>query len=421
MARKRQVATLRPIRHKNGLWYAYLGEAKNGRATPVYAPRNEVVTEAQAWKWLEARKLAMEASRVDGIDPTFFGLCQLYLAWVEDRVAKGLVTRHHYQDLCSVLTLVWDTKPTPKSPALKDYRARLVTPSDIEAAVEVWRESGYSAHYIDRLIRSTKAAYNWGRSHQAGRTPPRLLPENPIEDFKAPRLPKSPDRFVEPVVIRRFMRWAWGQARQRTGLHRRFDRLFLLMFRFCYLTGARPGEACKLTWAHVDREKRLLTLPPELHKTGKKTGEDRVIHATGPVLRLLSAIERLEEHHQIYIFTHRRAAGAIERRGQASALAGEPWPSGSASSAKMRKLRTAAIEAKVAGVQAVGPKKLLQYTNRHVYASRGLMAGMTNSEVAELLGNSPEMIDQVYGHIQLDHTASLAESLVERRKRKPVS
>jgi integrase len=43
------------------------------------------------------------------------------------------------------------------------------------------------------------------------------------------------------------------------------------------LTGARKGEILGLRWRHVDLKAGTLTLPADAHKTGRKTGQERVI------------------------------------------------------------------------------------------------------------------------------------------------
>ena len=43
------------------------------------------------------------------------------------------------------------------------------------------------------------------------------------------------------------------------------------------LTGARKGEITGLRWKHVDLDKGVIRLPPDLHKSGRRTGDDRVI------------------------------------------------------------------------------------------------------------------------------------------------
>lgn len=47
--------------------------------------------------------------------------------------------------------------------------------------------------------------------------------------------------------------------------------------RVIMLTGARRGEIAGLRWKHVDLEKGLIELPWQAHKTGRETGEVRVI------------------------------------------------------------------------------------------------------------------------------------------------
>lgn len=408
----------RPQQAYNGQWYANIGPPREGstRATKVYAPKGKIVTEAQAWKWLEGELRRQEARKVDTHDPTVYGLCQLYLKWAEERVGDDLMTQGQYKSLCSRLTLFWDTTPAKGAAAFKGQRARSVEPEDLDAAIEVWKAEGYSAHYRKGLVRAIRSAYRWGARKVPGRKS-KLLIEDPLAGYQAPRLPKSPDRFVDPVIVRRFLRWAWGQAHAlpTKSLKRRFDRLYLLALRFAFLTGCRPGEAVQLKWSHVRWDDGLVVIPPSEHKTGKKTEELREIELTQPVRRLLRAVERLPGHHEIFVFPHMRSKAAM-RLGADDPLAGEPWPSGSAASQKLRKLREAAIEAKVKGVQKTGARKLVQYTARHDYASRALMRGMTTSEAAKLLGNTSTMVEQTYGHIQQSHRAKLAEKMVERTK-----
>lgn len=47
--------------------------------------------------------------------------------------------------------------------------------------------------------------------------------------------------------------------------------------RIIALTGARRGEIAGLKWSHVDLKDGCLVLPPTAHKSGRKTGEDRII------------------------------------------------------------------------------------------------------------------------------------------------
>src|SRR5262249_35102334 len=52
-------------------------------------------------------------------------------------------------------------------------------------------------------------------------------------------------------------------------------------------TGCRPGELCRLTWAHVRWEDRIAVLAAGAHKPGKKTGKPRLIVLDDRMMNLL--------------------------------------------------------------------------------------------------------------------------------------
>lgn len=412
MAKKRKAGGLKPIWiEATALWYANLGPpGANGRAKRIYAPKS-VDSETKAWRWLEEQLAARAARKVEAEDPTVFGLSQYWLAWSEKRANESHITRKEYVNRCTHLTLLWEAKIS--GALVRDLRARDFTEAELSVVVDGWRSS-YSGQYIANVVRTVKACWKWGADRIAGRVPLRLLQEHTLAGYRPPAVPRRVDRYVEPAVIRSFHRWAWGLARRSPGYSKRFDRLYLWLVRFCGLTGARPGEACRLTWSMVDLTAGVVVIPAASHKTGKKTGRDREIQITRPVARMLRAVEKLEGRHPTHVFTHRRGKGA-EYRGEGSAQAGEPWPDGSSASKRLLKLRRLAMTTNaVEGLVDVGPKRLIQYTGRHVYASNALMNGLTSSETAELLGNSAKMVEDVYGHVQRGHRQRLAEALVRK-------
>lgn len=432
MAKKRKAGGVRPILIPSlGHWYANIGETVNGRSKRVYAPK-AVQTERQAWDWLKAKLDERDARRIDRNDPTVFGVCDLFAKWSLRRAEEGGISKKEALNRRTHLTLVYDSEIDGKS--IRDMRAREFTAAELGVVVEGWSRGGYEPQYIANVVRTAKAAWKWASDRVPGRDPIRLLDEHTLQGFRPPPVPRGVDRFVEPEIIRRFMRWAWADARRAPGFSKRFDRLFLLMFRFCYLTGARPGEACRLTWEHIRWDVGVVVIPPAEHKTGKKTGKTREIQLTPPVVRLLQAIgggispdwhapmsgpkvwPGLDGRHPTHVFTHRRGR-FHETRGDAFPESGEPWASGEVASQRMRKLRRQAIAAGVKGILDVGPKRLVAYTNRHVYASNALMKGLTTSQTAELLGNSAKMVEDVYGHIQRGHVAELAKDLMKRGRR----
>lgn len=388
-----------------------------------------------AWAWLhelERRELHRSTA---GSDPTCYWLVVQYLKWAEGEVEADRLTIEQWKGQRSRLKL-W-----LKWPGVTDCKARVVTVDTLQAFFDDLGQRA-SSSYVAGVGRTIRTVWRWGARPVPGRTPTRLIPVNPFDGFAFPRSPTATKGYVEGAVVRRFIRWAWARARALGPklLARRFDRLFLLMLWFERLTGARPGEACSLRWADWDRESGKIVLKD--HKTAHR-GKTRTIYVTAPVARLLRTIERLPDRHDEYVFTHRRGNGAIER-GHLVALAGEPWPSGSAASAKVRQWREEALprdcpacEGKgggcepcegtgkvgVVGLEGTGPRKLVAYCNRHGYASEAVNRGLTIEHTAELLGNSPQVTAQVYAHVidagakeRAERMAARGRSVEERQR-----
>jgi integrase len=111
-----------------------------------------------------------------------------------------------------------------------------------------------------------------------------------------------------------------------------------------------------------------------------------------------------------------RARGS-EARGAVDPIAGEPWPSGSAASHKVARLRAAAIAAGVPGIEEVGPRKLVAYSSRHAYASEASSLGFSDEQVSEQLGNSAVVLRKVYAHSVEGAAAERAARISEGRRR----
>ena len=58
------------------------------------------------------------------------------------------------------------------------------------------------------------------------------------------------------------------------------------------------------------------------------------------------------------------------------------------------------------------------YANRHGYASEAASLGFSDSQVAEQLGNTPDVLRRVYAHSIDDHAADRAREIAERRRRR---
>lgn len=68
-----------------------------------------------------------------------------------------------------------------------------------------------------------------------------------------------------------------------TPLQWRFAQLVKLLI----LTGCRLNEICSGRWEWFDEKAAALVIPREGHKTGKKTGKDRVVHLPPTAIRIL--------------------------------------------------------------------------------------------------------------------------------------
>jgi integrase len=385
-----------------------------------------------AWDYLDGLLKAAEGKNTPATDPSVYWLVQLYLKWAEqerdeDRLSPGQYSAHRTHLTKFVAHKV-------EGIAIGNLPVRSLTVEHVEdffdemrvRGVEVARKDAAgktvitkkpaSEHYIANLGKSIRAMLNWGANPVKKRVPSRLLADNPLRGYTFPRQPGAVRGYVDGAVVRRFLRWAWARSRGQDGLMRRFDRLYVLMLWFQRLTGCRPGEAVRLEWSEIDWDAERVVIPAAKTKSRRSTKKDRKIHATAPVLRLLRTIERLPGHHTQFVFTHRRVNGAIDR-GQESAIAGEPWASGSSASQKVTDWRAEAIEAGLKGIENIGPKKLVAYVNRHAYASEAVSSGYTIEHTAELLGNTPAVTASTYSHSIDDAAAERAREFVTKRRK----
>lgn len=116
-------------------------------------------------------------------------------------------------------------------------------------------------------LRLIKSAYSWAANPDEGG----LLTANPTAGFKVGQ------DGVRDVVI---------SGSDYSSLFKAIEELEALQairstaadaIRVIALTGARRGEIAGLKWKHVKLKKGLLEIPPEEHKTGRKTQKPRAI------------------------------------------------------------------------------------------------------------------------------------------------
>ncbi len=370
-------------------------------------------------------------------DPDVYDLVTAFLK--SDRSIARRTREGHKERLIKFATF-------PKAGDPAEFGVRSVASmraADLRAALAAWQKLGHSPHYLAGICRSVKAAFRWAASEDGGR----LLAANPFEEVKAPQVGRSPDRYAERPEVAAFLRFVWRRADALPeGVRLRFARRLVLLVRVAAYTGARPGTLVSAWWGDFDPARRTLTLPPDRHKTGKRTGRPLVIYLPPILVRALKRERDRPGRHPVAIFTHERGRGAVARGVEMGA--GEPWgdfikladgrpgfdPRTGPLCQQIRKLRMQAIALgatmKAAGksprgldrIQDQGSNRFVMYRLRHTKASDDLMAGGNPATVAVLLGTSVKMLETTYGHLQDDHLARSAAELnsaARSRARRP--
>ena len=146
---------------------------------------------------------------------------------------------------------------------------------------------------------------------------------------------------------------------------------FRELLEFIRDTGCRPGEASMMERRHVDLENKEVRFKIGEDKTSGKTKKPRVIHLTDAAVAKLSPL----------IIKH--PSGPLFRNAK-----GNRWTR-NAMSCAVRRIRT---KTHLDGRTVV-------YALRHQWATDALSKGVPLSIVAEMMGNSPEIVARVYSHL----------------------
>jgi integrase len=209
-----------------------------------------------------------------------------------------------------------------------------------------------------------KAAFNWAVEVE-------LIDRNPIARLrKPPKRSRGGDQLLDEAKHKSLLAAAKPPLQD-----------FITAL---YETGARPGEVSRVTAADYHPEIGAWVLVG--HKT-ERHGERRVIYLT-PVMVALT--ERLAaERNDGPLFRNR---------------CGRPWN------------RQTLIHIFWQLRQRLfGPaSRVTPYSYRHLFATQFLLKGGSIATLAELLGNSVEMVDRHYGHLR-EHGKELRERLIDFR------
>ena len=145
------------------------------------------------------------------------------------------------------------------------------------------------------------------------------------------------------------------------------------------LTGARRGEILDLRWSYVDLSAGTLTLPLDAHKTGRKTGEVRVIGLPALAAGIISKQQQGKPNDLVFRPT----------RGGKRLDLSKPW----------RQIRN------IAGL----PEGIGLHGLRHSLATHMAMQGAEAAEIMTALGHRDIATSQKYVHWAKDQRQSVAE------------
>ncbi len=220
--------------------------------------------------------------------------------------------------------------------------------------VDVWLERHHKWGDGSRrcAVVAVKAALNWGRKKG-------LYKDHPLQAVPNPK----------------------AQRRERVLSAEEHERLFAAIKDVAFRefvtalreTGCRPGEVMKLTAENVSPDFTLWVI--KKHKTKKKTGRDRVVYLTPAMQELTQKLVALYPDGPLFRM-HRREGG--EKK---------PWTR-NAVRCRFRRLR-----------EKLGLSRVVAYTFRASYTTDALIRGVPAAVVAELQGNSVQMIEKHYAHL----------------------
>jgi integrase len=202
--------------------------------------------------------------------------------------------------------------------------------------------------------------------------------------------PDNPCQKIPTNTERKRRRYLSGEERQRlvaaldtiatSPLRWRFAQLVRLLM----LTGCRVGEICRGKWDWFDEQAALLVVPASDHKTGKKTGHERIVHIPPSAILILREL-RLKSNTQWII-------------------AGQ----GDGHLVGYQKLWEELM-------QVAGIKDFKVHDARHHWASVAITkAGLTLPQVGNLLGHASPLTTSRYAHLLEDGAKAMAAAVADQ-------
>jgi integrase len=267
-----------------------------------------------------------------------------------------------------------------------------------------------------------KACWSWASDKE--REPGPILQTNPFEGVGGPESEEAAERYVDEVQGHALLKFIEDRAEQfdPVSLTGQFERLTALLYRILYESGCRPSELVKAEWSEFSPEARVISLPRQRHKTGKKTKRPRRIPLQAHAVEALLRWRERPGRHPTRIFTHKRGRGS-ERRGATDPAAGEPWKVGPLGQ-KFRKLRNAAKKAGLdvcvrdgAGQIPTAKPEITLYDFRRTFTTDAREAGIDAGDAASAQGHRRETADKTYDVPRVQRIVGVSDRVAEKRGR----
>lgn len=162
----------------------------------------------------------------------------------------------------------------------------------------------------------------------------------------------------------------------------------LAALRLSLLTGMRKGEVLGLQHSWVDLKAGEVHIPPEAHKTGAKTGQERLVHLCKAAVELLRTLPKEDKNPFVIVG---------ERKGKALVDLQSPWE-------RLRESVTEDMKEPVLNLMDVTIHDL-----RRTFASVAARLSYPELFISALLGHAAGTVTQGYARVGQDPLREAAE------------
>lgn len=269
---------------------------------------------------------------------------------------------------------------------IRKYRNHIdkLPTKNLEAAVEIrdYILSNLTANTAKRVLTYISACCVWAVKSK-------LIPDNPFKEMSEDiKLPKKDSDSIDPftasekdIIIQAF------------ESHPHYHH-YASFVKFQFMTGARTGESIALTWGNISPDCRVITFSESYDGATKirkstKTGKTRKFPCNEPLQKLLLFIRPETPVPNAQVF-YSPTGGIISN----TRFSNQVWKGCKAS--KHKKPYKGVVTELV--TQGLIERYRCFYNTRHTFITLALESGLSVSQVAKLVGNSPKII--------LDHYAS---------------